>query len=162
LKFYWDTSFLLSLHAVDVNSPAAIRFPRRRKGDVVLTPLFELEFVTGLNARCFGASWRNPRSTRSSAHSSPIGRVVFTRFFFCQRACLRKHFQLARKFSTSQAVRSLDLLHVASALHAAVVCCVRLTRGRANSRRPQDCACRISASPAAPQSEAPGSSDCRD
>ena len=118
MRLYWDTSFLLSLYSSDANSTAAMRFARRRKGDVILTPLSELEFVNGLSARVFRGelSESDFEVIERAFHSDRLSGVY--QVHLVSSSVFEEALRLARKYSPAHGVRTLDLLHIASALHA--------------------------------------------
>jgi predicted nucleic acid-binding protein len=116
LSAYADTSFLVSLYTLDVNSPSAARLMRHAKLRVAITPLGELELVNAFQLRVFRKEL-TPSEARASAalfrqdleagvfEMKPLSPTAFER---------AKH--LVRKRSAVLGTRTLDLLHVASAL----------------------------------------------
>lgn len=112
---YADTGFLASLYGQDDHSPAATALVRS-KPVFILTALGEAEFTNALELRIFRKEW-----TRREARSvyevflqhqatgvfrpGPLGPEIW-----------EKAQVLARRHSARLGTRTLDLLHVASAL----------------------------------------------
>jgi predicted nucleic acid-binding protein len=112
---YADTGFLVSLYGQDDHSPAATALVRS-KPVFILTVLGEAEFTNALELRIFRKEW-----TRREARS------VYEVFLQHQAAGVfrpeplspeiwEKAQVLARRHSARLGTRTLDLLHVASAL----------------------------------------------
>jgi predicted nucleic acid-binding protein len=112
---YADTGFLVSLYGQDDHSAAATALVRS-KPVFILTALGEAEFANALELRVFRKEW-----TRREARS------VHELFLQHQRAGVfrpeplgskvwEKALVLARRHSAKLGTRTLDLLHVASAL----------------------------------------------
>jgi predicted nucleic acid-binding protein len=116
LKVYADTSFLVSLYCPDVHSVRAVQEVRRSKPSILLSPLTELELGNALELRIFReeASSIEIRAARAemqkhiqSGFFSVVSMPV-TAYELAQRIAFRQ--------TAATGVRTLDILHVASAL----------------------------------------------
>ena len=116
MRVYADTSFLVSLYCPDVNSARAVREVRRFSPTIMLTPLTELELANALELRAYR---REASSAEIRAALSEFKKHVQDGFFsvtampvtayeFGQRIAFRQ--------TAATGVRTLDILHVASAL----------------------------------------------
>jgi predicted nucleic acid-binding protein len=116
LKVYADTSFLVSLYCPDVNSPRAVRDVRRSAPAIMLTPLTELELTNALELRVYRreASSAEIRAARSEFQKHiqegffSVAGIPVTAYELAQRIAFRQ--------TAATGVRTLDILHVASAL----------------------------------------------
>ena len=113
---YADTSLLLSLYVQDGNSPAAISRVQDHRPVLLLTPWGEAEFANAVELRIFFRQW-----TAREAHA------VWDRFFEHLRAGVLQAADpppnlselvrlLARRHTSKLGIRTLDIVHVASAL----------------------------------------------
>lgn len=116
MSAYADTSFLVSLYTLDVDSPPAARLMRHAKLPVTITPLGELELANAFQLRVFRKELTAAEARASAAlfrqdtengifEMKPLSPTAFER---------AKH--LVRKRTAVLGTRTLDLLHVASAL----------------------------------------------
>ena len=116
MKIYADTSFLVSLYSADGNTAAAIARMGRVRGEILLTPLAELELVNALQLRVFrkDASKEAAQAGRQDFEEDLRGGV------YLPLAMPLDVYTRARQISARQAsslgARTLDILHVASAL----------------------------------------------
>jgi predicted nucleic acid-binding protein len=116
LRVYADTSFLVSLYSPDANSRrAAVRIARLR-GVVTLTPLGELELMNALELRVFrkeatAAEIKRAESQLREHIESGVFELEAVPATIYERA---KH--VSQKRTSSIGLRTLDILHVASAL----------------------------------------------
>jgi predicted nucleic acid-binding protein len=112
---YADTGFLVSLYGQDDLSPAAADLVKS-KPVFMLTALGEAEFMNALELRVFRKEWtrREARAVRDLFlqhqaagvfRPAPLGSEVW-----------EKVLALARRHSSKLGTRTLDLLHVASAI----------------------------------------------
>lgn len=116
MTLYADTSFLVSLYSPDVHSAAAAAIVARLRPTVFLTPLGELELLNALELRVF----------RKEASASEV-QLARTRLqehiasgFFSEQAMpatvYERARQIVRRRSAALGLRTLDILHVASAV----------------------------------------------
>jgi predicted nucleic acid-binding protein len=116
LSAYADTSFLVSLYAPDVNSADASAFMQRTRLPLLLTPLGELELVNALHLRVF----RRELSAVEVQSAVSIFRVDLEAGVFALKSLTVSAFERAKKIARAQTAelgtRTLDVLHVASAL----------------------------------------------
>lgn len=116
MRIYVDTSFLISLYSLDLNSAAAVQTMRNSKGNHLVTTLGELEFTNALQLRVFRkeASTDQARASLKDFESDLRDRV------FQLQALTDRAFEEARKLSQTTTARlgtrTADLLHVAAAL----------------------------------------------
>lgn len=112
---YADTGFLVSLYGQDDHSAAATALVKS-KPIFILTALGEAEFSSALELRVFRKEWtrQEARSVRDLFlqhqadgvfRPAPLGSEIW-----------EKALALARRHSSKLGTRTLDLLHVASAL----------------------------------------------
>ena len=113
---YADTSFLVSLYTVDINSFSAQALMQSASLPLLLTPLSEMELVNTLYLRLFRRELRAPQihaahaAFQSDIHDGmfqhrPLSMPVFD-----------KAQTLSRKQTPRLGTRGIDVLHVASAL----------------------------------------------
>ena len=116
MNAYADTSFLISLYGRDPHSPAALAEVRGHKPIFVLTPFVEIEFTNALELRVFHKEWvpAEARAVREefvqdlSSGVLRIERLPDEVFVLARR--------LSRRHTAKVGTRSLDIIHVASAL----------------------------------------------
>lgn len=113
---YADTSFLVSLYVLDANSGAAAEQMKRAELPLLLTPFGELELENAFALRSF--------RKELSASKLKIVRSLFARDIadgiFAQKPLPEMAFERAKKIARTRTprlgTRTLDILHVASAL----------------------------------------------
>lgn len=116
MTIYADTSFLVSLYSPDIHSTPAAAAIARLRATVFLTPLGELELLNALELRVF----------RKEASASEIRLVkaqleehIASGFFSPQAmpaTVYERARQISRRRTAAQGLRTLDILHVASAI----------------------------------------------
>ncbi len=113
---YADSSFLVSLYAMDVNSPPASKVMRRAVLPIFITPLGELELSNALYLRIFR------KELGLSEIRSALGwfRRDLADGVFAVKPISARSFERAKQIARQQTMhlgtRTFDVLHVASAL----------------------------------------------
>jgi predicted nucleic acid-binding protein len=120
VSVYADTSFLVSLYVLDSNSALAAARMEQVKLPILLTPFGELELTNAISLRLFRREL--PASNVKAAQSlfrkdlaqgvlllTPLPEGVFDRAM-----------QMVRRRTAQIGTRTLDVLHVASALKLGV------------------------------------------
>jgi predicted nucleic acid-binding protein len=109
---YLDTSFLYKLYVNENASAEAVAWFRGYKGDIAISDLSDIEIASSL--------FRNfPRSQALQAHEIYAGdRMigVYTRFAMGEEV-FESAAIIAQKYAGQYKLRSLDILHLATALH---------------------------------------------
>jgi predicted nucleic acid-binding protein len=113
---YLDTSFVVSLYSLDVNSAAATSLLPTVQEEILITSLVELETINALGLKEF-----RKQVTGLQAESSYLNfeRAVHTGIFQLRalpEPAFQRARQLSRQFTAKLGVRTADLLHVAAAL----------------------------------------------
>ena len=116
MKIYVDTSFLISLYSLDINSAAAARTMQASRGDHLVSTLGELEAANALQLRVF-----RKEVSAAQAHSSAAAFEKDLRDGVFQLQPLtdqafEKARQLSRQNTARLGTRTANLLHVAAAL----------------------------------------------
>ena len=120
-QVYADSSFLISLYSPDANAVAAAAAMRSVPGAVLITPLVELEVFNALRQRVF---WK--QIDHSQAHSSAkdveadIQNGVL-RVAALPDAAYGRAKAIAERTTATLGTRTIDLLHVASALELGAI-----------------------------------------
>jgi len=116
LSGYADTSFVVSLYTPDSNSSSAAKLMTRSRLPLLITPLGELELMNALHLRVF----RKELDSHEIKAASLLFRRDLEAGIFAIKPLSPGIFErakaLARKQTASLGTRTLDLLHVASAL----------------------------------------------
>lgn len=116
MKVYADTSFLVSLYCLDAHSARAAQQVRRLAPALILTPLTELELTNALELRIFR---KEARPGEIRAAQAELQKHIEGGFFSVVAMPVGAH-ELARRIalrhSAAAGVRTLDILHVASAV----------------------------------------------
>jgi predicted nucleic acid-binding protein len=116
LKIYLDTSFLISLYSLDVNSGLAAQALQSTVGDYLLTTLGELEMTNALELRIF----RKETSVAQARASGKIFEQDLHNGLFQLRPLTEQIFagarHLSRQTTARLGTRTADLLHVAAAI----------------------------------------------
>ena len=113
---YADTSFLFSLYAADANSSAAAAIIRRLKPPLLITDFGEFEFTNALNWRIFRKQLRASEEQALLVAVSKDVEAGIIRIAPLTAATFTRARQIARTQTRLLGTRSLDVLHVASAL----------------------------------------------
>lgn len=115
MKAYADTSFVLSLYLPDANSARAVS-AQAAFSLILLTPLGELEVVNAVHLRRFRRELKPLEAAEifASFHRD-VSAQVFSQSPMPAEVYARAA-QLARRHTSVVGARSLDILHVASAL----------------------------------------------
>lgn len=116
MTVYADTSFLVSLYSPDVHSASAAATIARLRAAVFLTPLGELELLNALELRVFRKEASVSEIRQSQAR---LQEHIASGFFLPQAmpATVYERAQhISRRRSAGLGLRTLDILHVASAL----------------------------------------------
>ena len=116
MKVYADTSFLVSLYCLDVHSAKAAQSVGRLQPSLLLTPLTELELTNALELRVF----RKEASTAEIRAARTELQKHIDDGFFVVAPMPTMVYELARRMALKQTAvagtRTLDILHVASAV----------------------------------------------
>jgi predicted nucleic acid-binding protein len=116
LTAYADTSFLVSLYVLDANSAPAAAQMKRAKLPILLTAFGELELTNAISLRLFR---RELLPSRAKAARALIREDVKAGVFLLSplgAAIYERAKQIARRQTPRLGTRTLDVLHVASAL----------------------------------------------
>jgi len=116
LSTYLDTGFLVSLYTPDSNSIKAAAYLRKAGGPFAVTLFGELELTNAIQLRVFRGEITVPqaKAARASLEADLVSGVFS--LMPTPPAVYEKAQQLARKHTAALGVRTLDILHVASAL----------------------------------------------
>jgi predicted nucleic acid-binding protein len=116
-RIYADPSALLKLYVHELDSAAISRWRMRTKGALPLTPHGRLEIVNGI---CLAAFRRlidvEARNDALASFSEDLAEGRYREADMLWRATLKRAEQLSRAHTAACGCRSLDVMHVASAL----------------------------------------------
>lgn len=115
---YADTSFLGSLYLRDANSARANAWFAANPQAILLSRLTELELFNACRLSVYRA-WLSKTKCKEvlSAIKSDLDRGVLMRQSFAAEEVFSVSEHLSEKFTTKSGNRSLDILHVAYAVH---------------------------------------------
>ena len=116
MSAYADTSFLISLYTLDANSARAAAAMKDIHDPLLLTAFGELELMNTLELRVFRREMKaSQREAARSAFREDLEAGIYS-----IRPLITATFQMAHKIARSHTAkigaRTLDILHVASAL----------------------------------------------
>jgi predicted nucleic acid-binding protein len=116
LSAYADTSFLVSLYIPDANSAEAASRMRRISLPVIVTPFGELELTNALQLRLFRREL--PAAKTRAAYSAFRDDVAndFLAIKPIPDEVFAQARRLAQRWTRTFGTRTLDIIHVASAL----------------------------------------------
>jgi predicted nucleic acid-binding protein len=116
LKVYADSSFLVSLYSFDIHSARAASDVRRHSPELLLTPLSEFELANALQLRIFR---KESSATETRAALAKLQEHIADGFYNIV-AMPATVYDLARRIALKRTAdvgtRTLDILHVASAV----------------------------------------------
>jgi len=116
LSVYADTSFLVSLYVLDANSEKAVSHIQQAKLPILLTTFGELELTNAISLRLFR---RELASARAKATHALVRKDIVDGVLLIKQMTMNnfeKAMQMARRRTPHLGTRTLDILHVASAL----------------------------------------------
>ena len=116
MNAYADTGFLVSLYSLDTNSSRAASEIGRRNPTLLLTPLGELELANALELRVFRGE---ARASEVRTAQTRVREHIESGFFALQAmpvSVYGRAEQIARRRTSHLGLRTLDIIHVASAL----------------------------------------------
>ncbi|MGB2622174.1 MAG: type II toxin-antitoxin system VapC family toxin [Candidatus Acidiferrum sp.] len=112
---YADTGFLVSLYGQDAHSIAA-RGMAQGQPAFLLTPLGEAEFVNALELQVFRKQWTRSQAQTIHNHFLQHQAAAIIRSEPFPVEAWERAVILSRRHGATLGVRTLDVLHVASAL----------------------------------------------
>jgi len=116
LSTYADTSFLVSLYVLDANSARAAAQMKHLKLPILLTPLGEVELANAIYLRLFRKELVPSKVKAAHAlFTQDVEDGIFEPKFF-SAAVYERAKLIVRKHTPVLGTRTLDILHVASAL----------------------------------------------
>lgn len=117
MNVYADTGFLCSLHAPDAHTPRVLKWMQRHHDSLAFTGLHRLEFRNALRLRVFRREISPAqRELAMQALLSDLVAGVLAAAELPWTEVLMEAERLSAAHSESLGTRSLDILHVASAL----------------------------------------------
>lgn len=116
MRIYADTSFLVSLYSPDVHSARAAGQMARLRGALLLTSLGELELTNALELRIFRKEATETEIRRAQAKFEEHARGGVFALEAVPATVYERARQITRKRTATLGLRTLDILHVASAL----------------------------------------------
>ena len=116
MRVYADTSFLVSLYSPDFHSARASARVTRLKGVLLLTPLTELELTNALELRVFRKEATEMEIRRARAEFEEHARDGVFELEAMPTTVYERARQISGKQTARRGLRTLDILHVASAL----------------------------------------------
>jgi len=116
LRVYADTSFLVSLYSPDVHSTRAIAQMARIRGALLLTQLGELELTNALELRVFRKEATETETRRALTMFEEHARGGIFELEAVPATVHERARQITRKHTAILGLRTLEILHVASAL----------------------------------------------
>lgn len=116
MKIYIDTSFLISLYSLDVNSSLAIQSMQAAEGNRFTSALGDLEMVNGLGLRVFRKEVSPAQSAASLRDFEKDVRDGVLQLLPVSQNVFDKARQLSWRTTSKLGTRTADLLHVAAAL----------------------------------------------
>ncbi len=116
MRPYADTSFLVSLYTPDANSANAGAHMKNLTTALLFTPFGELELLNALELRVFrGELSAAEIEAARAALREDVEKGIYTRRPFPETAFTRAK-EIAHKRTARLGTRTLDILHVGSAL----------------------------------------------
>lgn len=116
MSAYADTSFLVSLYTPDANSHEAASRMRRMPLPLVVTPFGELELANALQLRLFRRELlaAQTRAAYAAFRDDVIASILVIKPM--SEEVYAQARQLARRWTRTLGTRTLDIIHVASAM----------------------------------------------
>jgi predicted nucleic acid-binding protein len=116
LSVYADTSFLVSLYVLDTNSERAATHIQQAKLPILLTALGELELTNAISLRLFRRELTpsKVKAARAMFQKDIADGVLLAKPLTMSN--FEKAMRMARRRTPQLGTRTLDILHVASAL----------------------------------------------
>ena len=112
---YADTGFLFSLYGRDANSAAAIELAKSQPTFLV-TPLIETEFANAVELRLFRNEWMEGEARMVQDLFDQHQKAGLLQAASLSDAIWQEALSLSRRYSRNFGTRTLDVLHVATAL----------------------------------------------
>ncbi len=117
MNVYADTGFVFSLYKAETTSPAAAAMMGRLQGPVWLSPLGELELHNAFQLSIFrGEIDASAAILKKQLFADDLAKGVFIILPVPATTLYPKAIELADRHSATLGTRSLDLMHVATAL----------------------------------------------
>ena len=116
LVLYADTSFLISLYLSDAHSTKALGLTASTKFPFVITPLTELEFTNSLKLSVFRKLLAAKQAESVLGHFAQDVSDGFLRPGPLPTVAFERAHQMATRHTQRIGTRTIDVLHVASAL----------------------------------------------
>lgn len=116
MSVYADTSFLVSLYVLDANSERAAAHIQQAKFPILLTSFGELELINAISLRLFRKELvpSEVKAARALVQKDLVDGVLLIKPL--TMGIFEKATQMARRRTPHLGTRTLDILHVASAL----------------------------------------------
>jgi len=118
---YADSSFLISLYSPDSNTGAAALTMRRVPEALLITPLVEFEVINALRQRIF---WRQISELEAQKSQQKFDKNLHDgafRMLALPESMFARAKAIAEQTTATLGTRTIDLLHVASALELGAI-----------------------------------------
>lgn len=113
---YPDSSFLISLYSLDVNSAEAAKAMSGIGGEFVITPLADFEVVNGLEQRVFRKEISVARAHMGRERFDEDVEAGLLRLVPLPARLFARAREISDRTTATLGTRTVDLLHVAAAL----------------------------------------------
>jgi predicted nucleic acid-binding protein len=116
MRYYFDSSVLVSLYLKDTNSERAIKAVERTSGAPLFTQLHAIEITNATQLAHFQKRISSDQSISAlSAIDADIESGALERAHLHWSVTIRTALDLSRRFSAKYGCRTLDLMHLAAA-----------------------------------------------
>lgn len=113
---YPDSSFLISLYSLDVNSAAAARAMSTIRSEIVVSPLVEFEVMNSMQLRVFRKEITTASARMGRKSFDQDIQAGFFRPVPLPPGLFARAKEISERTTATPGTRTIDLLHVAAAL----------------------------------------------
>ncbi len=117
MNFYCDSSLLFKLYVAEQDSEMAVNLVMSKLPPIPISSLHEIEIRNSIRQRCFGKMITSKQAAEAlNKLTEDLERGFFERISTDWSSTYRRAEDLSQHYGETMACRSLDILHVATAL----------------------------------------------